>query len=360
MTPAVRRKILQIIPFSLIGLTFGVLYAVIEYSLVGHGDHYPATGNPYHYLWTSISTILQSFLMGTLFGVGEVFVMDRFWANKSFGINFLLKSLLYIIVITICLAGFSAITSSLMLHVGLFDQRVGDHLKLFFTDASFWSIMLFVGVVFSLSVLIREMSHHLGHGVFLDFLLGKYQVPREEERIFMFLDLKGSTSLAERMGHIPYFKFLNQYYLDISKAIIDTGGEIYQYVGDEVVITWELHDKLTYDKCITCFFMIKSIIKSKADWYQKTYGTVPEFKAGLHCGKVTTGRIGILKKEIVFTGDVLNTTFRIQSNCNQHQVDNLMSEALVRHLQKNSAYRFRAIGDIPLRGKAEPLKLYTV
>ena len=360
MTPTIKRKLLQILPFPLFGLIFGVVYAVIEFSLIGHGDHYPSTGNPYHYLWTSVSTILQSLLMGTLLGVAEVFLMNRVFANKTFALRFLLKSVFYFVIIAICLASFSAISSSITTQEGLFDQTIGERVIRFFTDASFWSIMLLIGIVFSLSILVTEMSHHLGHGVFLDFLLGKYQVPREEERIFMFLDLKGSTTLAEKMGHIPYYKFLNQYYVDISKAIVETAGEIYQYVGDEVVITWELQNKLTYDKCITCFFMIKSIIKSKADWYQKNYGTVPEFKAGLHCGKVTTGRIGILKKEIVFTGDVLNTTFRIQSNCNQHQVDNLMSEALVRHLQKNSAYRFRAIGDIPLRGKAEPLKLYTV
>ena len=360
MTPAGKRKLLQILPFPLFGLIFGLVYAVIEFSLLGKTDHYPKTGNSYHYISTSVSTILQSLLMGTLLGVAEVFWMNRFLANRSFVVRFFLKSVFYFVIIAICLASFSAISSSITTHEGLFDQAIRESVTRYFTDASFWSIMLLIGIVFSLSIMVTEMSLHLGHGVFLNFILGKYQVPREEERIFMFIDLKGSTTLAEKMGHIPYYKFLNQYYVDISKAIVDTGGEIYQYVGDEVVITWELQNKLTYDKCITCFFMIKSIIKSKADWYQKTYGTVPEFKAGLHCGKVTTGRIGILKKEIVFTGDVLNTTFRIQSNCNQHQVDNLMSEALVRHLQKNSAYRFRAIGDIPLRGKAEPLKLYTV
>jgi adenylate cyclase len=360
MTKFNKRKILQIVPFGIIGLAFGILYAVIEFGLVGHLDHYPRTGNPYYPVWNSLSTILQALVMGALFGVTEVFVLDKFFTGKRFALKFLMKSIIYFVAIGVCLAGFSAISSAILDHEGLFSPVVVHRLELFFIDTSFWTIMLFIGMIFSLAILITEMSQHLGHGVFLDFLLGKYHIPREEERIFMFLDIKGSTTLAEVLGHVPYFKFLNQYYVDISKAIIETGGEIYQYVGDEVVITWSIRNKMIYDRCITCFFGIKAIIKSRAASYKKEYGYVPEFKAGLHVGKVTTGRIGMLKKEIVFTGDVLNTASRIQSICNQHHVDNLISEPLVRQLAKNSAYHFKAVGDIQLRGKAEPLKLYTV
>jgi len=360
MTPTVQRKFLQIVPFIIIGITFGLVYAIIEFSLIGFGDQYPGSGNPYNYVWTSLSTILQSTVMGAFLGIAEVLIMDKLFASKPFILRFLLKSIIYFLVIGGCLAVFSAISMSVLQHVGLFDKIVGQQLILFFTDFSFWSIMLFTGIIFSLAITIKEMSLHLGQGVFMNFLLGKYHVPREEERIFMFLDIKGSTTLAERIGHIPYFKFLNQYYADISKAIIDTDGEIYQYVGDEVVITWALKNRIVYDRCITCFFGIKAIIKSNRENYQKTFGHVPEFKAGLHCGKVTTGRIGMLKKEIVFTGDVLNTASRIQSICNQYGVDNLISENLVRHLERNSAYHFKAIGDIQLRGKSDPLKLFTV
>jgi adenylate cyclase len=351
---------LQIVPFGIIGLTFGILYASIEFGLIGYEDHYPGTDNPYHFVWNSLSTILQALVMGTLFGVTEVFVMDKLFAGKPFSLKFLLKSFIYFVAIGLCLVVFSAISSSILQQEGLFSPAVLHDLKAFLIDKSFWIIMLFIGFIFSMAILIMEMSQHLGHGVFLDFLLGKYHIPREEERIFMFLDIKGSTTLAEVLGHVPYFKFLNQYYVDISKAIIETGGEIYQYVGDEVVITWAIRNKMIYDRCITCFFSIKAIIKSQAANYKREYGYVPEFKAGLHVGKVTTGRIGMLKKEIVFTGDVLNTASRIQSICNQHHVDNLISEPLVRQLAKNSAYQFKAVGDIQLRGKAEPLKLYTV
>ncbi|HZV43583.1 MAG TPA: hypothetical protein VFF90_03870, partial [Saprospiraceae bacterium] len=212
MTNFTKRKLLQIVPFGIIGLMFGILYAIIEFGLIGHLDHYPKTGNPYHCVWNSLSTILQALVMGTLFGVTEVFVMDKLFAGKPFTVKFLMKSMIYFVAIGLCLAGFSAISTSILHQEGLFSPVVVQYLKAFFIDTSFWTIMLFVGMIFSLAILITEMSQHLGHGVFLSFLLGKYHIPREEERIFMFLDIKGSTTLAEVLGHVPYFKFLNQYY----------------------------------------------------------------------------------------------------------------------------------------------------
>ena len=277
-----------------------------------------------------------------------------------FILKFLAKSLIYFSVTFLLIIIFSMASTSLIQHVSLFHPMVWNNLQKFLSDPSFWIVMLYIGAVFSIALLIAEMSYHLGDGVFRKFILGQYQTPGEEERIFMFLDIKGSTTLAEQLNHVQYFKFLHEYYSDISKAIIDTEGEIYQYVGDEVVVTWALRDKMIYDKCITCFFSIKNIIRQNGSKYLQRFGHVPAFKAGLHCGTVTTGRIGILKRELVFTGDVLNTASRIQGACNNHQVDNLLSEPLVKQLKKISAYQFKEIGDIKLRGKTDRLKVYTV
>lgn len=358
--PWIKRKLRQVIPFMLTGLVFGIIYALIERSLIGDLDYYPSTDNPYDFSKNSVSTILQALSMGTLLGLCEVFLFESLFNRHHFIVKFMLKSVIYILAILILVAAFSVITTSVIQNIGLFHPMVWNNLHTFFTDMMFWAIMVYIGAVFSVAILITEMSHHLGDGVFRKFLFGKYQRPREEERIFMFLDMKGSTTLAENMGHMEYFNFLNDYYADISEAIIATEGEIYQYVGDEVVITWAQQNKAIYDKCITCFFSIKNIIRQRADVYRKLYGQVPVFKAGFHCGKVVTGRIGILKKELVFTGDVLNTAARIQGVCNLHNVDNLMSEPLVIHLKKISVYQFKEIGDIQLRGKSEKLKLFTV
>ena len=87
---------------------------------------------------------------------------------------------------------------------------------------------------------------------------------------------------------------------------------------------------------------------------------VPEFKAGFHLGSITTGEIGVIKKEIIFTGDVLNTAARIQGKCNEHRVDILISEDLKIQLPSDYPYTYKEIGSCKLRGKNEEVKLLTV
>jgi adenylate cyclase len=93
--------------------------------------------------------------------------------------------------------------------------------------------------------------------------------------------------------------------------------------------------------------------------YHKKFGLLPQFKAGLHCGKVTTGEIGVIKKEIIFTGDVLNTTARIQGLCNQFNVDILVSGELVKKLEPETSFSIKSLGENELRGRDEKIGLFT-
>ena len=194
----------------------------------------------------------------------------------------------------------------------------------------------------------------------MNFFTGKYHSPTEELRIFMFSDMKSSTTIAEQLGHIKYFELLKEYYSDFSEAIIQHFGEIYQYVGDEIIISWKYEDGIANNNCLKCFFAMKEDLHKRADWYSATYGVIPTFKAGLHFGKVTTGEIGELKKEIIFTGDVLNTTARIQGLCNQLNVDLLISGDLRQGIPIQPKFTIQSLGKNELKGKEESMELYTV
>jgi adenylate cyclase len=167
-----------------------------------------------------------------------------------------------------------------------------------------------VGVGFLLYVVIlffRQLDRLLGPGVLLRYLLGRYHRPRREVRIFMFLDLKSSTTLAEELGHERYYGLVNEFFRDISGPVLDNAGEIYEYVGDEAVLTWEEEKGLKDARCLRVFFEIDRIIEGKQQQYLDLFGVVPEFKAGVHLGEVISAEIGDLKKGLVFNGDVLNT-----------------------------------------------------
>jgi adenylate cyclase len=181
----------------------------------------------------------------------------------------------------------------------------------------------------------------------------------EEERIFMFLDITSSTAIAELLGHIKYFELLNDFFKDVDEPIQKNKGEIYQYVGDEVVVTWPLIAGIQDSNCLNCFFNIVSTIRDLSEDYIKKYDLVPSFKAGMHYGKVSRGTIGTLKREVIYTGDVLNTTSRIEGLCNMYGVNILLSENLIDKLPQDNKYLSKRIGELVLRGKSTKVTLYT-
>ena len=176
----------------------------------------------------------------------------------------------------------------------------------------------------------------------------------------MFLDLKGSTAIADRMEADKYFGFLHQYFTEMSEPILETDAEIYQYVGDEVVLTWRMRAGLEEAACIRAFFLIEDQMRANRDLFTARYGVVPEFKAGVHAGEVITAQIGELKSEIVYNGDVLNTAARIQAACGELGRKLLVSASLVDCLGLGPTYAVERLGPIELRGKEEPIELCAV
>jgi class 3 adenylate cyclase len=182
---------------------------------------------------------------------------------------------------------------------------------------------------------------------------------KEVERVFMFLDIVSATAIAEKLGHLKYFELLNDFFDDLAEPINTYHGEIYQYVGDEVVISWPLDKGVEDGNCLDCFFSISDTIKNLEKKYLDKYQLVPGFKAGIHCGKVTSGMVGSYKREVVYTGDVLNTTSRIEGKCNHYNVNLLFSDDLKEKVTKLNGYEFEEIGKINLRGKKGDTRLFT-
>jgi len=234
-------------------------------------------------------------------------------------------------------------------------------LRDFLNSYFFLKNMVFWYGVSLLTIVTLRVSDKYGPGTFSKVLFGDYHHPSQEERIFMFMDIRSSTTIAEKIGHIKYFNLLNDFFHDITNPVLYTRGEVYQYVGDEVIISWEMKNGIRKANCLRAFHFAQEQIQSRAAYYQRKYGIVPEFKAGLHCGMVTTGEIGLIKKDIVFSGDVLNTTSRIQSKCNHYGVNIILSEYLLKRLQlPKNTYHPKLLGEFALRGKKEKVVLYTV
>jgi adenylate cyclase len=352
------RRILQVIPFGIISLLFGLIYSLLEYGILGNSPVYPSTGNPYHFT-PLFSTILPMFA-GLFIGAIEVLYLNSQFQSKGFFRKIIYKTTIYVLLIAIAVCLLSVVSHSVQLGKSPMDREVLDFATKFFQSFAFWSLELYMALGIAIALFYLEVSDNIGQGVLINFFTGKYHKPLAEERVFMFLDMKDSTTIAEELGHLKYFNMLREYYADLTYPIVAHGGQIYQYVGDEVVVTWRKEKGVSDNNCINCFFSMKAAIAARARQYESEYRVVPTFKAAIHFGKVTTGEIGVIKKEIAFSGDVLNTTARIQGLCNTYQAELLVSDQLTKLLDLGSQFRLKAIGEVALRGRDEKINLYSI
>lgn len=225
----------------------------------------------------------------------------------------------------------------------------------------FFQLLLIYNIVAGLAIgFINQINKKYGPGILIPILLGKYKNPKEENRIFLFMDLKSSTLIAEALGHLKYSAFIRDSFLDINAVVATYNAQIYQYVGDEIVITWPVEKGQLPLYCIQFFFACEAKFKSRATYYLKQYGRSPQFKAGLHMGKVTAVEVGVIKRDIAYHGDTLNTTARIQSICNENNKYFLTSKYVLENSKIETYYETESLGMIVLKGKKQAIEIISI
>ncbi|MFY9970779.1 MAG: adenylate/guanylate cyclase domain-containing protein [Roseiarcus sp.] len=209
--------------------------------------------------------------------------------------------------------------------------------------------------------LLFSVNDLLGPGALFAFAAGRYYHPRIEERALLFIDMRSSTAIAERLGELRFLDLLNRFITDVSLAVAEAGGEIHKYVGDEVIATWRLAPGPNEPACVRACFSALDRIRAEAPAYEREFALVPDFRAGLHCGPIAVGELGYLKKEIALIGDAMNTVARIVESCRAADARVLASAALIDRLAALPPHvTKRRLGELPMRGKQQPLELYVL
>ncbi len=232
---------------------------------------------------------------------------------------------------------------------------------LIFLNNSIFIMSITAGCIITLFfIFINNISTMLGQGVLGKILTGKYHHPKEEERIFMFLDISSSTAIAERIGHMRFLSLLDDFFCDITEAAFHTHAEIYKYVGDEVILVWKMKEGIKDANCLNVFFKMKEKIEKEGNKYMRKYGLVPVFKAGLHGGMAVAGEMGLIKREIAYIGDVVNTAARIEGMCNSCGETFLVSGDIFEKIQIPVSIRSKDLGRVRLRGKEQEITLFAL
>ena len=349
------RKILSITLFWVFLSIFQFLY---EYLLLVHYDSIPPD---YRFSQFFLITLAITIIAGIVGGALIVYFLEDWFRRKSYGQALLMVLLLHTGLFLFVMTISYTVTYSINMGVPIYDGKVWQRFGQDLIGVNYWKnytlwLLIAVGTIAGLFI-----NDKYGPGLLKEFLLGRYFRPKREERIFMFLDLRSSTAIAEKLGEEQFFAFLKEVFKEVTTPIIFAKGEIYKYVGDEVIVSWKVENGTQNANCINCFFEIQRLLTQKAASYKDRYGVIPEFKAGLHYGHVMAGEVGVVKRDIEFSGDVLNTTSRIQSKCNEMGVNILFSEYLLDKLPDLKNYAEpKEIGTFALRGRDQKVTLYTI
>jgi adenylate cyclase len=357
--PEVRHKLTQLAFIILWWVVMIRVFVVLEFSDLTSLEDSMFRGKVFDILKQNITVATYAgLIIGFITGASELFLFDRFIRKKSFLRILLIKLLVYassIIVIAIITVYFY-----LRYYRGHDALQAANAIREVLLTNGFYHLFI-VGFLLSLGInFILLMQNKLGRGVFAPIIFGKYVRPQNEERIFLFIDLKSSTRMAEELGHEEYSRLIQDCFHDLSDLVLKHNGLIYQFVGDEAVITWKINRSSNYCHAVKLFFEFSALLRSKGDYYQKIYGLVPAFKGALNAGTVTIAEVGgVVKSEIAYHGDVLNAASRMLELCKIYNKDLILPEHFVAQINPSECMvTIDRIGEILLRGKNQKLNIF--
>lgn len=316
--------------------------------------------NNYQFLNSPLSLLVRTclvFLMSLVMGYMFVFTLRGIFRDSSLWVNFLAKT--FILLLAALLMTFLVHFVDNKFIIGLstkdsFYTFVNETLRInWLLKRTLYWIVLFV-----VTQLYIEINDKYSPGVFFDILAGKYLTPKIENRIVMFLDLKDSTPIAEKLGHEKYFVFIRDFIFHISMGLIEHGGIIYQYVGDEIVVSW-LYNKKSAKNSLRAVIEARKNIQKNSESFRRRFDIIPEFRVGIHVGDVTVGEIGVIKRDLAMSGDTMNTTARIRSACNELNQKFIVSKDFV-DCGDLKLWQTESLGMVELKGKASGLELFSL
>jgi len=330
-----RTELSWLIVITLVAGVIGLGYTMVLYS------DYPGSSPP------------RGFFTGMLIG-GSVTAFELFYSGRPIGRWLVHRPFpQYLLLKTVIML--AIIYLSMIISTVLFGH----------SPASLKGTELVIDLVFSLFVslvfvFVISVGRLLGTRTLQQLLTGQYHTPRLEQRVILFADLKDSTALAERIGDSAFLSYLSAVFSEFVEPVGNSGGEIYRYVGDSVIVTWPLERGTEKARCLACVRDILATLERRRPHFENRYEAAPEFRFALHAGPVMVGEIGDLKREIVYLGDTVNTTARIEGVAKGAGKDILISNDLLARLTLPDDMTAVALENVSLKGKTNLLKLFAL
>lgn len=297
--------------------------------------------------------------IATITWIQEDIVLYNYLSRKSLGVLMVLR----IIYLAFHLLVISLIIALYHYHAKLFTD-VSEyiyHVKCFFLNNA--TLYLFcVGIAISLIInFAKAIQLKVGYEKFYRIISGYYRTPREEDRIFIFIDLISSTRYAELLGHKKYSAFLQACFSGLGLLEIKYHAMQYQIIGDEIVLSWPASKQKNFSNAVNFYYEFTDYLNMKDNYFRKEFGVIPKFTASINSGKIMIAEVGTIKSEIAFHGDVLNTAARIQKQCKSHNKRLLVTKEFAERFREVSfGNTIEWVAQDHLVGKQHPVDIYSI
>ncbi|MEM9674065.1 MAG: adenylate/guanylate cyclase domain-containing protein [Bacteroidota bacterium] len=301
---------------------------------------------------------IEGIVIGLALAVAEHLICKRLYARYRYSVAVLAHLLITVGVIAVVML--SVDISFRVFRTGNTFPVAVQSAWQFLQSPLMISLFTYALILATLLNFFRQISHRFGPSSIIDLITGRYARRLEEHRAFMFLDLNQSTTIAEQLGHVKYSNLLNQCFSDLSDFLLAYDAEVYQYVGDEVVLTWPTKNVKQGIDVVGLYFAFKQRIDQRAFSYRTQFGLLPGFKASVHCGPVSITQVGHHRKELAYHGDVLNTASRLLSLGSKMQKELLITASFAEHINYDDSYTVHPVDTLLLRGKQQVTEVFEV
>lgn len=296
------------------------------------------------------------FIIGALILIYENYIHPKLSKNKTFLLSRIIWQ--FNVALIIIIPNFLIFTISEVIESDVTLKEAAFISLEFLLSGLFLSFFIYYYLLSILISFFRRLHQTFGQHIFFNYLIGKYETPLEENRVFMFIDLNDSTKLAEQLGHVKYSRMLNRCFDDIISVTKHISYEIYQFVGDEIVLSW-LSEKDKDGRAFKISELVQSHFSEQAEIFTEKFTVVPQFKAAVSCGNVSATLVGDNSKSIAYHGDVLNTAARLLGLCKKYKKRILFSEYYMNNIAISSQ-EVEMVESIKLKGKNKVVSIYAL
>jgi len=204
-------------------------------------------------------------------------------------------------------------------------------------------------------------SRYLGEDVIALALENPERLNQGEKRemTVLFSDIRGFTSLSERMSPEVLADFINQYLSPMTRIVFDEKGTLDKYIGDALMAFWNApldQPDHALRACRAALAMPERLDELKAGWKAKGFPEL-EIGVGVNTGQMVVGNMGSdVRVDYTVLGDAVNLGSRLEGTTKEYEVRVIISEST--WAQAKDSVVARRLGAVRVKGKRVPVRIY--